>query len=263
MITSVNGHAIAYDDVGTGLPVVFIHGFPHDRGLWASQLGSASLPTRCIAPDLRGFGESEGVATTIDDYASDVVELMRSLGIVKAVIVGLSMGGYVALAMWRRDPNRVRALVLVDTKAAPDTDAGRAKRAEQIEFVKARGSAALADTMMQGMVGKSTRALRPDLTEGIHAMLARAPKNGVIGALTAMRDRPDSTPTLATITVPTLVVVGEDDVLTPVSDARALHEGIAGSRLEIVRGAGHLSNVERPAAFNHVLSEFLASLALT
>ncbi|HKS07869.1 MAG TPA: alpha/beta hydrolase [Gemmatimonadaceae bacterium] len=263
MIRSVNGHALAYDDVGSGLPVVFLHGFPHDRSLWSSQLGAAALPTRCIAPDLRGFGESEGSATTIDDYASDVIALMSALGIVKAVVVGLSMGGYVAMAMWRRNPRMVRALVLVDTKATADTDEGRAKRTEQIAFAKARGSAALADALMPGMVGKATRAMRPDLTERIHGMLARASTNGVVGALTAMRDRPDSTPTLATITVPALIIVGDEDVLTPVSDARAMNAGIAGSRLEIVNGAGHLSNVERPAAFNHLLSEFLASLALT
>jgi 3-oxoadipate enol-lactonase len=263
VITSVNGHAIAYDDVGIGLPVVFLHGFPHDRSLWSPQLGAAAIPTRCIACDLRGFGESEGTAATIDDYASDVTALMDALGIVKAVIVGLSMGGYVALATWRRNPRLVRALVLVDTKAPADSDDARAKRTEQIAFAKARGTAALADSLMPGMVGKATRAARPDLTERIHGMLARASTAAVVGALTAMRDRPDSTPTLATITVPALIVVGDEDVLTPVSDARAMHAGIAGSRLEIVSGAGHLSNVERPAAFNHVLSEFLASLALT
>jgi 3-oxoadipate enol-lactonase len=263
VISSVNGHAIGYDDVGVGLPVVFIHGFPHDRSLWASQFGAASIPTRAIACDLRGFGESEGTATTIDDYASDVAALLHALGIVKAVVVGISMGGYVALALWRREPALVRALVLTDTRAGADSDAGRAKRNEQIEFVQTRGPAALADVLIQGMVGKDTRALRPDLTERVHAMLSRASTGASVGALIAMRDRPDATATLATITVPTLIVVGEDDVLTPVSEARAMHAAIPASRLEIVVGAGHLPNVERPAAFNHILSEFLGSLALS
>lgn len=263
MIATVNGHDIAYDDVGTGLPVVFIHGFPHDRTLWASQLGAASIPTRAIACDLRGFGDSDGVATSIDDYASDVSTLLRSIGIIKAVVVGLSMGGYIALALWRSDPSLARALVLADTRAGVDTDAGRAKRTEHIAFVQERGAAAFADVMIQGMVGKTTRALRPDLTERVHAMMSRAPVEGIVGALVAMRDRPDSTPTLPTITVPTLIVVGDDDALTPVSESRAMHTSIPGSRMEIVAGAGHLSNVERPAAFNHILSEFLGSLALS
>jgi pimeloyl-ACP methyl ester carboxylesterase len=263
MITSVNGHAIGYDDVGTGLPMLYIHGFPHDRTLWAPQAGATGVPTRMIASDLRGFGESAGVAESIDDYATDVIVLARQLGVVKAVVVGLSMGGYVAFAIWRKDPALARGLVLCSTRAGADNDAARAKRNEQIEFAKTRGTAALADVLVKNMVGKSTRAQRPDLTESVHAMLARAPLPGVLGALSVMRDRPDSTPTLSTVTVPTLIIVGDEDTIIPIDESRAMHEAIPGSTLQIVSGAGHLPNVERPAAFNHVLSEFLASMTLT
>jgi pimeloyl-ACP methyl ester carboxylesterase len=261
VITALNGISIGYDDVGAGLPVLYVHGFPHDRTLWASQLGALAVPTRAIACDLRGFGESTGHATAIDDYAGDVAALLRALDIKKAVVVGLSMGGYVALALWRRDPALIRALVLCDTRAGADDEAGRARRTAQIEYATANGAGALADQVAPGMLGKTTRGDRPEIVHRVHTMLSLAPVQASVGALTAMRDRPDSTATLATITVPTMIVVGDEDVLTPVSESRAMHAAIAASRLEIIGGAGHLSNMERPAAFNHLLSEFCASLA--
>lgn len=261
MNTSVNGIAIGYDDVGTGLPVVYLHGYPHDRTLWSPQLGALTVPTRALACDLRGFGESTGAATSVDDYAADAAAFIGALDIKKAVVVGLSMGGYAAFALWRRAPSLVRALVLADTKAGADNAAGKEKRNEHMAIAKTRGSAAIADLLLPGMVGKTTREQRPEVAETVRAMLARAPVAGIIGGLTALRDRPDSSPTLATITVPTLIVVGDEDVLTPVAEARAMHAAIPGSRLEVIAGAGHVSNLERPAAFNHVLSEFFASLA--
>lgn len=263
MIGTANGISVGYDDIGVGLPVVLLHGFPHDRSLWSSQLGALPVPTRTLACDLRGFGESSGTATTIDDYADDVAAWLRGLAVQPAVIVGISMGGYIAFALWRRHRPLIRALVLVDTRAGADDAAARAKRTEQIAFVKERGSGALADQLVQGMLGKSTRNQRPEIRERVHAMLTRAPVAASAGALTAMRDRQDSTPTLATIDVPTLIVVGEEDVVTPVAESRAMHAAIEGSRLEIVNAAGHLSSLERPTAFNHVLGEFLASLAYT
>jgi pimeloyl-ACP methyl ester carboxylesterase len=261
MIGVFNGIPVGYEDVGTGPAVVFLHGYPHDRTLWVSQLGALAVPSRTLACDLRGFGESGGRATSVDDYAADVAALLEGLGIEQAVVAGLSMGGYAAFALWRKYPSLIRALVLSDTKAKPDDDAGKAKRDDQIAMVRARGSEALADQLIAGMVGKTTRDQRPEVAERVHAMITRAPVEGIIGALTAMRDRPDSTPTLATIDVPTLILVGEEDVLTPPAEAQAMHAAIPKSRLEIIQGAGHLSNLERPAHFNHVLSEFLASLA--
>jgi pimeloyl-ACP methyl ester carboxylesterase len=263
MIATANGITIGYDDVGTGLPVVFLHGYPHDRSLWASQLGALAVPARTLACDLRGFGESSGEARAISDYSADVIAWMDALGIENAVVVGLSMGGYVALDLWRTAPQMVRALALVNTRAAADDDAGRAKRDEQIALVTERGTAPLADQLVQGMLGKSTRRTRPELVERVHGILSRTMAPAVVGALTAMRDRPDSTPTLATIDVPTLVVAGDEDVLISTADARAMHEGIKGSRLEIVAGAGHLTPVERPSAFNHLFGEFLSALAYT
>ena len=261
MIALPRGVDIAYDDVGTGLPVVFIHGFPHNRTMWAPQLGGLLTRARCIAPDLRGFGESEIRGPyTMDAYADDVIAVLDALQIDRAVIAGLSMGGYVAFAIWRRHRERVRALILADTRPGPDSDEAREKRRDLIALVRARGSGAVADAQIAGMVGKTTREKHPDIADAVHRMLTMAPVEGVVGALEAMMDRPDSTPTLATIDVPTLIIVGAEDVLTPPKEARAMHERIAGSRLEILAGAGHVSNVERPAAFNHVASEFLGVL---
>jgi pimeloyl-ACP methyl ester carboxylesterase len=253
--------SIGYDDVGQGLPVVFLHGFPHNRSLWSPQVGGLVAPCRTIAFDLRGFGETSVTPPfSMDRYADDVAAALGSLGIEKAVIAGLSMGGYAAFAFWRRHSALVRALVLCDTKAGADDEKGRAGRRDMIALVREKGSSAIADKMIAGMVGKSTREKNPDLVESMHRMMSLAPPEGIAGALEAMLNRPDSGPTLATITVPTLILVGEEDALTPVSEARALHHGIAGSDLQILAGAGHVSNVERPAAFNHLLSEFLTSL---
>jgi pimeloyl-ACP methyl ester carboxylesterase len=261
VIALCDGVEIGYDDVGTGIPVAFVHGFPHNRALWAPQMGALVDRARCIAPDLRGFGESSKHGPfSIDQFADDVAMLLRGLGIERAVVAGLSMGGYAAFALWRRHRSLVRALVLADTRAGADTVEGRAKRLELIDVARTRGSGAVADNQITGMLGKTTREKRPALIDQVHRMLESAPVDGIVGALEAMMGRIDSTPTLATIDVPTLVVVGQEDVLTPVAEAELLHEAIHGSRLEVIEHAGHMSNLERPAAFNHVVSEFLASL---
>lgn len=261
MIALPSGVDIVYDDVGAGLPVIFLHGFPHDRTLWAPQLGGLLTRARCIAPDLRGFGESEIRGPySMDSYADDVIAMMDVLQIERAVIAGLSMGGYIAFALWRRHRERVRALILADTRAGPDTEEGLAKRRDLIALARSKGSGAVADAQIAGMVGRTTRERHPDVADSVHRMLSMAPVDGIVGALEAMMARPDSTPTLATIDVPTLIIVGDEDVLTPPREARAMHALIPGSRLEILAGAGHVTNVERPAAFNHVASEFLGVL---
>ena len=264
MIAYCGGIEIGYDDVGSGDAVVFLHGFPHHRALWASQVAALVDRARCIAPDLRGFGESSvHPPYSVDQYADDLAALLDSLRIERAVVCGLSMGGYVALAFWRRHRARVRALILMDTRAGNDSAEGRERRDQMIALARQRGSEAVADAMITGMVGKRTREKCPEVVDDVHRMLESAPVDGVVGALEALRDRPDSTATLETIDVPTLIVVGEDDVLTPPGEAMLLHAGIRGSTLEVIAGAGHLANVERPAAVNHVITEFLAKVTLS
>ena len=257
MIARVGSIDIAYDEVGDGLPIVFLHGFPHTRSLWLPQLSALAGMCRCIAPDLRGFGESTVAGPwTMTQFADDVVGLMDELEIPNAVICGLSMGGYIAFEIWRRAPQRVRALVLADTKATADNEEAKRKRQAMIELVNKGGSGAVADAQITGMVGKSTRERNPDLVEDLRRMMASASADGVAGALHALMSRPDSTKTLASITVPTLIIVGDEDALTPPKESRAMAEEIRGSSVQVIEHAGHVSNLERPAAFNHLLTEF-------
>lgn len=261
MIATCGDRTLHYAARGDGTPVLFVHGFPHDHTLWAAQLDGVADVARPIALDLRGFGASPYAGqASMDAYADDVACVLDAAGVERAVIAGLSMGGYVAFALWRRHRARVRGLVLADTRAGADTEAGRATRRELIALARERGADAVAERMMEGMVGKSTRTRAPELVSHLQAMLARQSVDGIVGALEALLARPDSTPDLATIDVPTLMVVGDEDVLTPPRESRTLHEGIRGSRLEVLAGAGHASAAERPAAFNHVLRDFLATL---
>ena len=258
MITRVGGIDVGFDDIGSGEPVVFLHGFPHNRTLWAPQLSALAGRCRCIAPDLRGFGESTAARPwTMSQYAQDVLGLLDTLEVRNAVICGLSMGGYIAFELWRQAPDRVRALVLADTKATADDAAARQKRLSAIQLVNSSGSGAVADAQITGMVGKSTRERNPGVVEALHSMMASASADSVAGALHALMERPDSRGTLSTITVPTLIIVGEEDALTPPKEARAMAEEIKGSSLQIIESAGHASNLERPAAFNQLLNEFL------
>ena len=250
--------AIGYDDSGRGPAVVFLHAFPLNRTMWTPQTSALTAQWRCVTIDVRGFGESTATGPfTVDRYADDVVVVLDMLGIKRAIVVGLSMGGYVAFALWRRHRRRVRALVLADTRAGADTPETRDRRRELIALARTSGVAAVADRQIIGLLGKVTRGRRPDIETTVRVIAASATVEGVVGALEALLERPDSTSTLATIAVPTLIVVGEDDVLTPTKEARAMHSLIYASRIEVLGQAGHLSSIERPAAFNAVLNEFL------
>lgn len=263
MIALLDELEAGYDDSGTGAPLLLIHGFPHDRSLWAPQGRGLAGQARCIAPDLRGFGESTpSPPFSMDRYADDLAALLDLLRVDRAVVGGLSMGGYIALAFWRRHRRRVRGLILANTRAGADSAEARDRRQRMIALAREHGSSAIAEAMLPGMIGKTSREKSPELVAAVHRMMSSAPVAGVVGALEAMMERPDSTPTLGTIDVPVLVVTGEEDALIPAAEARAMHADIRGSQFEVIAGAGHLSNLERPAAFNHVVSEFLARVVL-
>lgn len=254
---------LQYDDAGDGPPLLLLHGFPHDRSLWAQQ--RASLSARVIVPDLPGFGDSPlSVATpSMDAYADAVVDLLDTLGIHRAVIGGLSMGGYIAMAIWRRYPDRVSGLVLCDTKATADGEPAREAREAAMKAIAREGVPAFAEAQLAKMVGTTTHGTRPPIVDLLRAMMRRQTAAGMTWALAALRDRPDSRATLGSITVPTLVIVGDEDVLTPLADAQAMMDllpAAASPRLEIITGAGHASCVERPAAVTLAISDFLASL---
>lgn len=240
---------------------MFVHGFPLRRTMWNPQISGLRQLCRCIVPDLRGFGESvvEG-PYSMDRYADDIAELLDACSVRRAVIAGCSMGGYITFAFWRRHPERVLGLALCDTRPGADSEAGLEKRRAMIQAAREDGSAAVAAMMIDSLLGPTTRERCPDVEREVRAMITSASVDGVIGAIEAMMQRPDSTPTLGTIDVPTVVITGEEDSIAPVPEARAMSDAIRGSRFAVIPGAGHLSNLERPAAFNTVFSEFLARL---
>jgi 3-oxoadipate enol-lactonase len=255
------GLEIAYDEAGSGVPLLFIHGWPHNRTLWAGQMSGLPTQARCIAPDLRGLGESTVSGPyTIDQYADDLALLMDARGVERAVVCGLSMGGYVALAMLRRHRDRLRGLVLTSTRATADTPEAREKRMRLIEFVETHGVDALAGRQLRAMVGSTTFEHRPAVREALRELMAGAPQAGVIGGLRAMAQREDATDLLPTIDFPTLVVSGAEDSFTPPEELRAMAARIPRSRFELLPGGGHVCPYERPGAFNHVVGEFLGGL---
>ncbi|MFZ4580003.1 MAG: alpha/beta fold hydrolase [Myxococcota bacterium] len=247
------------DDTGQGEVLLCIHGFPLDRTLWRHQVRELSKTRRVLAPDLRGRGASplqvgEAAAWSLDDLTDDLVATLDAKGIERVDVMGLSMGGYVAFAFLRRYASRVRSLTLVNTKADADTAEGKTGRTDTAHRILARGMAPLADGMISKLL--ASRAT-PELHDGVRAMfLATPPETAAADAL-AMRDRPDSTPDLAAIAVPTLVIHGEHDALMPAAGAHAMAHRIPNARFVVIPGAGHLSPLEQPEAVNAVLGLFM------
>lgn len=249
-----------YDDTGgAGVPLVLVHGFPLDRTSWSPQVNELRAVARVIAPDLRGFGASSlpNEPVAIETYADDVIGLLDELGMARAVIAGLSMGGYIALACYRRHAARVHALILADTRAIPDSPEAQQIRNDNLALVREHGAPPLAERLLPKLLSPQTLAENPGLTNATRALLARQPVAGISAALIALRDRVDATPGLAAIAAPTLIIVGEQDALTPPRDSEIMRAAIPGAQLVTIPHAAHLSNLEQPAAFNRAVREFL------
>jgi pimeloyl-ACP methyl ester carboxylesterase len=254
---------LAYTDAGLGLPVVLLHGYPFNRSLWTEQVSALSNSYRVITPDLRGLGESDSRpgAATMNRMAQDVVELLDQLEISRAVIGGLSMGGYVALAFYKQFPSRVRALVLADTRPQADTEEGKQTRVQQAEKALAEGMAGIADSMLPKLLTPETVSKRPEVVKRVRDMMLKTKPEGAAGALLGMAERDDQTPLLAQIACPALILVGREDPITPVPDSEKMNREIAGSRLVVIDNAAHVSNLERTEQFNNELVQFLNSLS--
>lgn len=252
-------------EAGRGPAVVLLHAFPLNASMWAAQREALSSGYRVLCPDQRGFGGSQlgwdHDDPSLDDVADDVAAMLDAKKVDHAVVGGLSMGGYVAMAFVRRHPERVRALVLADTKATADSPEAAANRLRIAEEVMAAGSSAqLVDEVLPKLVGATTKERRALVLGRIKATVEGAPPPAVAWAQRAMASRPDSVETLRGVTVPTLVVVGEEDELSPPADARAMADAVPGATLVTVPEAGHLTAMEAPDEFNAALLEFLATL---
>lgn len=262
--------------------VVFLHGFPFDGSMWQPQLDALPDGWLGLAPDLRGFGRSdlrgppgevgsgsrvggrvalpEEPVLTMHRLADDIAALIEAEEAGPAVVCGLSMGGYVAFALYHRRPELVRALVLADTRAEADTDEGRENRARMAQTARSSGMDAIARAMIPGILAERTLSGDAETTDRVQSMILAAPAETVIAALAGMATRPDASTRLGSIDVPTLAVVGDDDRLTPPHVVRAMAERMPRARMVVIPDAGHVSNLENPAAFNAALAEFLSEL---
>jgi pimeloyl-ACP methyl ester carboxylesterase len=227
--------------------------------MWEPQLTLAEHGWRVLAPHYRGMdgGIQDPPAASIDDYAGDVIDLLDSLHVEDAVIGGLSLGGYVAFALFRHAPRYFRGIVLADTRSPADPPEAAEGRTRLLSAVRDQGPSAVADEMVPRLLGETTRAERPDIVERVRTLILSNPATAIAGAITAIMTRPDSTPLLSSIHCPTLILVGDQDALTPPAMSRDMQRGIAGSELVVVPKAGHLSSLEQPSAFNAALARFL------
>jgi 3-oxoadipate enol-lactonase len=262
--TTAAGVRLNYVDTkGEGMPLLLLHAFPMSARMWEPQLDALGDRWRVIAPDLKGFGASDApddrAAYSMESYAAEVEGLLDNVGLETAVIAGLSMGGYIAMALLRRNPRLFRGLVLADTRAEADPPEGVARRTEQQQLVESGRISEVGEMIIGALLSPTSRSARPDVVEKVRSLMDNPPQ-AYIGALEAMKKRPDSTSDLDSVQVPSLVMVGEDDALTPPDAARTMHERIKGSRLVTLPEAGHLSNLEAPEAFNGALAELLQTI---
>ncbi len=263
----VNGFSMAYRDEGGGQPLLLVHAFPLAALMWNPQIEELKRDYRILAPDLRGFGQSAAGAyqdryATMEDYADDLAVFLNRLGLAeeKIVLMGLSMGGYVAFAFYRKYAYMLRGLVLCDTRSEPDTEESRQNRFKLIENIREHGMEAVVEANLPRLLSPENYHVRPDLVADLSRTIRQNDPSGTIAAAGALANRPDSTPLLGKIKIPTLVICGKDDQLVSAEVARKMAQAIPDWQLSIVPHAGHLSNLENPEFFNQALQTFLKGL---
>ncbi len=263
MRSRINGVEIAYDDAGRGEAILFFHAFPLNREMWDPQVAFLSPRHRTVRFDVPGFGESAPPpdALSIERIADDGAALLDRLGIGAAVVCGCSMGGYAALAFASRHPDRLRGIVLADTRSGADSPEGRRGRHEMAVRVEREGWAAARDSMLPRLLAPATLRERPEIVATVERMIARASVEGIVAALRAMAGRPDRSGELSSIRVPALIVCGREDALTPPAESERMRAAIPGSRIALLDGAGHLANLEAAGEFNETLGAFLLEIA--
>ena len=254
---------LAYQDSCSGPTLLLIHGFPLNSSLWEPQLEDLSDTARMLAPDLRGFGLSGSGEEpyTMGLMADDCMGLLDALGVQEPVVVcGLSMGGYIAFEFHRRFREWVAGMILVSTRAGADTAEGKQGRDEMAQMARAEGPETIAAAMLPKLLAPETYERDEDLVAFVRDMMESASIEGIVGALMAMKERPDSTEMLEEIDVPTLIIHGDEDQIVPVAEAERMHEAIPDAELVLIPGAGHVPNLEQADMFNEVVWEYLETL---
>jgi 3-oxoadipate enol-lactonase len=263
MGVTLNGIEMEWRERGEGDAIVFVHGFPFNSAMWEPQLAQLPPGWWGIAPDLRGFGASmdgpEDVYS-MELFARDLAALLDYLEIERAVVCGLSMGGYIAFEFWRLFPDRVRALVLCDTRCDADSPDAKQARSRLAERVRVEGTGPVVEALLPKVVALTTRMTQPGVVQFVRAMMQETPPETMARALIGMAERNDAEPVLRTIDVPVLVVMGADDAITGRGPLEMLARGIRGARMETIENAGHLPNLEQTTAYNRVLAAFLTGL---
>ena len=263
-ISSPGGGEIFYEVLGQGPDLVLLHPFPVNHNFWKPVATALCDKFRIILPDLRGHGESPGseAPITMAQHTADLLAVCNAAGVGRAIFGGVSIGGYVLFELWRQNPARVAALILGDTKASPDTPDSRAGRLQAADDVMQRGMAEFFDSMIPKVVGETTRQRRPDLVAAIRQMMATNRAAGIAGVQRGMAERPDSLPTLKTITAPALVLVGSEDTSTPIADALLMNRQMPVSQILVIPGGGHYAVFEQPETAAAMMRQFLLGLRL-
>ncbi|MBL0007291.1 MAG: alpha/beta hydrolase [Saprospiraceae bacterium] len=263
LTTHINNFDLSYDDVGEGaIPIIFLHGFPFDKSMWAGQLEFLKSGYRVIACDIRGFGASHDETSylTINLFADDLVVFMSKLNIDKAIICGLSMGGFIALNAQKRFPDRFEALILCDTQCIADTPEVNAKRYKTIDEINTNGVTGFNEGFIKSVFHKDSLTDKKEIVEQVRGVVFSNSQQIITMGLKALAERAETCSTLAEIDIPTLIVCGREDVVTPLAQSESMHKAIEGSILQVIDDAGHVSNLEQPFEFNKHLYDFLATL---
>jgi 3-oxoadipate enol-lactonase len=265
LITTVNNFNLSYDDIGKGsTPIIFLHGYPFDKTMWEFQIEALKSTNRLIACDIRGFGKStdEESSLSIDLFGDDLVAFMDKLNINKAIICGLSMGGFIALNAQKRFPDRFEALILCDTQCIADTTEVKKKRYKIIDEIAVDGVANFNEGFVKSVFHKDSLINKKELVEKLRQVVFSNSQNIIIMGLKALAERTETCSFLSEIIIPTMIICGREDEVTPLAQSEFMNTAIKGSTLHVIDNAGHVSNLEQPYEFNKYLSEFLTELTI-
>jgi len=266
LTTTVNNFSLSYDDVGEDLiPIIFLHGYPFDKTMWKLQLDFLKSSNRVIACDIRGFGKStdEKSHLSIDLFANDLIQFMDKLNIDKAIVCGLSMGGFIALNAQQRYPNRFEALILCDTQCISDTTEVKDKRYKIINEIAVNGVTNFNEGFIKSVFCKDSFSNKKELVKNLHHVVFSNSQHIITMGLTALAERSETCSTLSAVNIPTMIICGREDEVAPLAQSESMHTSIKGSILHVIDDAGHVSNLEQPHKFNKHLLDFITTLTIS